>query len=165
MAKKRLKALRFDHQIVNDVSTLIELHLRFHGYVDEPWTDSAVRRYVADSGPLYSRLNRLTRADATTQNKRKSLMFDHAMDEMEARVTELKKKEDLESIRPDINGSQIMELLGVQPGPIVGKAYTHMLEYRMENGEVGYDAAVAELKKWWSEQAGARTDAQTGEHE
>ena len=165
MAKKRLKALRFDHQVVNDVSTLIELHLRFHGYVDEPWTDSAVRRYVADSGPLYSRLNRLTRADATTQNKRKSLMFDHAMDEMEARVTELKKKEDLESIRPDINGSQIMELLGVQPGPIVGKAYTHMLEYRMESGEVGYDAAVAELKKWWSEQTGAQTDAQAGEHE
>lgn len=152
MARKRLKALRFDHQMVKDVSELIELHLRFHGYVDEPWTDSAVRRYVADSGRLYSRLNRLTRADATTQNKRKSMMFDAAMDEMEARVVELKKREDLESIRPDVNGSQIMELLDLQPGPMVGKAYNHMLEFRMENGEVGYENAVEELHRWWNEQ-------------
>lgn len=153
MAKKRLKALRFDHQIVNDVSRLIELHLRFHGYVDEPWTDSAVRRYVADSGDLYSRLNRLTRADATTQNKRKSLMFDQAMDEMEARVVELKKKENLESIRPDLNGADIMELLQLEPGPKVGAAYKHMLDFRMENGEVGRDVAVAELKRWWAQES------------
>ena len=152
MAAKRLRALRFDHQVVADVSTLIELHLRFHGYVDEPWTDSAVRRYVADSGALYHRLNRLTRADATTQNKRKALMFDHAMDEMEARVVELKKSEDLNSIRPTLNGSQIMELLGLDPGPVVGKAYKHMLDFRMENGEVEESVAVAELKRWWAEQ-------------
>lgn len=152
MASKRLRALRFDHQVIADVCKLIELHLRFHGYVDEPWTDSAVRRYVADSGPLYYRLNRLTRADATTQNKRKALMFDQAMDEMEARVNELKKKEDLDSIRPTLNGSQIMELLGLKPGPMVGKAYKHMLEYRMENGEVDEDVAVAELKRWWAQQ-------------
>ncbi|MCI1935304.1 MAG: CCA tRNA nucleotidyltransferase [Bifidobacteriaceae bacterium] len=152
MAAKRLRALRFDRQVIADVCKLIELHLRFHGYVDEPWTDSAVRRYVADSGPLYYRLNRLTRADATTQNKRKALMFDQAMDEMEARVSELKKKEDLDSIRPTLNGSQIMELLGLEPGPMVGKAYKHMLEFRMENGEVDEDVAVEELKRWWKEQ-------------
>jgi poly(A) polymerase len=153
MAKKRLKALRFDHEIVNGVSKLIELHLRFHGYVDEPWTDSAVRRYVADSGKLYSRLNRLTRADATTQNKRKSLMFDQAMDEMEARVDDLKKREDLDSIRPDLTGDDIMEILHLTPGPIVGKAYKHMLEYRMENGEVDRETAVSELARWWNEQS------------
>lgn len=159
MAKKRLRALRFDHQLINDVSELIALHLRFHGYVDERWTDSAVRRYVADSGRLYARLNRLTRADATTQNRQKALLFDHAMDEMEERVESLKERENLESIRPDLNGSEIMEILGLAPGPMVGRAYKHMLEFRMDEGEVDRETAVAELKRWWAEgeESGARS--------
>lgn len=152
MVTKRLKALRFDHHIVDDVSQLVNLHLRFHGYVDEPWTDSAVRRYVKDAGHLYERLNRLTRADATTQNKRKAQIFSSAMDEMEARVRELKEKEDFEAIRPDLNGNEIMQILELAPGPVVGKAYKHMLEFRLDNGPVEHEEAVAELKRWYANQ-------------
>lgn len=151
MTRKRLKKLHFDHHLIEDVSELVNLHLRFHGYVDEPWTDSAVRRYVKDSGHLYERLNRLTRADATTQNRRKSLMFEHAMDEMEQRVRELKKQEDFNAIRPDVDGNEIMKLLDLQPGPIVGEAYKHMLDYRLDNGPVAHDIAVAELQRWYEE--------------
>lgn len=148
LTRKRLRALHFDHHIVQDVSELVNIHLRFHGYVDEPWTDSAVRRYVRDAGPLYERLNRLTRADATTQNKRKAQMFSDAMDEMEQRVRDLKQREDIEAIRPELDGNEIMQLLGLEPGPQVGAAYRHMLEYRLDNGQVGHDAAVEELKRW-----------------
>ncbi|MEE8734026.1 MAG: CCA tRNA nucleotidyltransferase [Bifidobacterium crudilactis] len=152
IARKRLKALRFDHKLIADVSDLVALHLRFHGYVDEPWTDAAVRRYVKDSGHLYERLNRLTRADATTQNKHKAMLFSGAMDEMEKRVEELRQKEDFEAIRPDLNGSQIMEILGIPAGPEVGRAYKHMLEYRLDNGPVDEDSAREELLQWWSRQ-------------
>lgn len=151
MAAKRLRELRFDKELIADVYKLIDLHLRFHGYVEEPWTDSAVRRYVVDSGHLYSRLNRLTRADATTQNKRKARLFEEAMDEMEERVVELKEKEDLAQIRPELNGQQIMEILGIKPGPLVGKAYKHMLAVRLDEGEIGYDEAVRELHAWWDQ--------------
>lgn len=153
MARKRLTALRYDKQFVHDVCKLIDLHLRFHGYVDERWTDSAVRRYVVDSGPLYARLNRLTRADATTRNKRKARIFDEAMDEMEQRVVELKKQEDLSRVRPELNGQQIMQLLHVTPGPAVGLAYKHMLTFRLDRGEVGIEAATAELLRWWNDEA------------
>lgn len=152
LTRKRLRALHFDHHMVEDVSELVNLHLRFHGYVDEPWTDSAVRRYVKDAGHLYERLNRLTRADATTQNRRKAMVFSSAMDEMEDRVRELKKKEDFDAIRPDINGNEIMDLLGLEPGPMIGKAYRHMLDYRLDNGPVDHDVAVAELRRWYAEQ-------------
>ncbi|MFD0704522.1 CCA tRNA nucleotidyltransferase [Alloscardovia venturai] len=152
MTRKRMKALHFDHTMIADVSDLVEMHLRFHGYVDERWSDAAVRRYVKDSGHLYHRLNRLTRADATTQNKAKEQMFARAMDDLEERVIELKKKEDFEAIRPDVNGDQIMEILGLQPGPYVGKAYKHMLDFRLDNGPVEYDVAVEELKRWWKQQ-------------
>ncbi|MDO4912961.1 MAG: CCA tRNA nucleotidyltransferase [Bifidobacteriaceae bacterium] len=152
MTKKRLKALRFDHHIVDDVSELVNLHLRFHGYVEEPWSDAAVRRYVKDAGHLYERLNRLTRADVTTRNKRKEQIFSNAMDEMELRVQELKKKEDFDAIRPDLNGNEIMELLHISQGPIVGKAYKHMLDYRLDNGPVEHDVAVEELLRWYTEQ-------------
>ena len=152
MTRKRLMALHFDHHMVEDVSELVNLHLRFHGYVEEPWTDSAVRRYVKDAGPLYERLNRLTRADTTTQNKRKAMMFSAAMDEMEQRVRDLKEKEDFDAIRPDLNGDEIMQLLSIEPGPMVGKAYKHMLEYRLDNGPVERDVAVAELERWYKEQ-------------
>lgn len=151
MTRKRLKALHFDHHMIEDISELVNLHLRFHGYVDEPWTDSAVRRYVKDSGHLYERLNRLTRADATTQNKRKSLMFEHAMDEMEERVKVLKEKENFDAIRPDLDGNEIMQLLSLQPGPAVGAAYKHMLDYRLDNGPVEHDVAVAELLSWYEQ--------------
>jgi poly(A) polymerase len=152
IARKRLKAFRFDHKLIADVSDLVALHLRFHGYVDEPWTDAAVRRYVKDSGHLYERLNRLTRADATTQNKHKAMLFSGAMDEMEKRVEDLRQKEDFEAIRPDLNGSQIMEILGIPAGPEVGRAYKHMLEYRLDNGPVDEDSAREELLQWWSRQ-------------
>ena len=152
MTRKRLKALRFDHHMIEDVSELVNLHLRFHGYVEEPWTDSAVRRYVKDAGPLYERLNRLTRADATTQNRRKAMIFSSAMDEMEQRVRDLKKKEDFGAIRPDLNGGEIMQLWGGEPGPMVGRAYKHMLEFRLENGPVEHVVAVAELNRWYAEQ-------------
>lgn len=151
MTRKRLKALRFDHHLIDDVTELVNMHLRFHGYIDEPWTDAAVRRYVKDAGPLYERLNRLTRADATTQNKRKALMFEHAMDEMEDRVRQLKQKEDFDAIRPDLNGDEIMAELDLKPGLMVGCAYRHMLDYRLDNGPVDHDAAVAELHRWYDE--------------
>ena len=152
MTRKRLKALRFDHHLVEDVADLVALHLRFHGYIDEPWTDAAVRRYVRDAGHLYHRLNRLTRADATTQNKRKARMFSEAMDDMEARVIELKKKEDIDAIRPDLDGDEIMQILGLAPGREVGRARKHMLDYRLDNGPVEHDEAVAELKRWYAEE-------------
>ncbi|RSX54523.1 RNA nucleotidyltransferase [Bifidobacterium dolichotidis] len=150
LTRKRLRALRFDHHIVDDVSELVNLHLRFHGYVDEPWSDSAVRRYVKDAGHLYERLNRLTRADATTQNKRKARMFEHAMDEMEERVRQLKQQEDIDAIRPDLNGDEIMAELGLEPGRLVGMARKHMLEYRLDNGPVDHEVAVEELHRWYN---------------
>ena len=152
MTRKRLKALRCDHHVVDDVSELVNLHLRFHGYVDEPWTDAAVRRYVKDAGPLYERRNRLTRADATTQNRRKALVFKTAMDEMEERVRALKEQEDFNAIRPAINGNEIMQELGLEPGPQVGAAYRHMLDYRLDNGPVGREEALAELHRWYDAQ-------------
>lgn len=156
LTRKRLKALRFDHHIVDDVSELVNLHLRFHGYVDEPWTDAAVRRYVKDAGPLYERLNRLTRADVTTRNRRKELVFSTAMDEMEERVRELKEQEDLKAIRPDLNGNEIIAELGIEPGPEVGAAYRHMLDYRLDHGPVEHDVAVAELHRWYDERTADR---------
>ncbi|BDR53877.1 CCA tRNA nucleotidyltransferase [Bombiscardovia nodaiensis] len=154
MARKRLKALRFDRHMIEDVCDLIAMHLRFHGYVDERWSDAAVRRYARETGPLFERLNRLTRADATTRNQRKSQIFESAMDELEERVRQLKLKENLDAIRPDLNGQQIMEILGVRPGPMVGKAYQHMLNFRLDYGPVDQEQAEAELKAWWAEQKG-----------
>ncbi|MDD6372926.1 MAG: CCA tRNA nucleotidyltransferase [Bifidobacteriaceae bacterium] len=151
MTRKRLKALRFDKHIVDDVSDLVAMHLRFHGYTEERWTDAAVRRYVKDAGHLYDRLNRLTRADATTSNKGKERMFAAAMDDLEERVRTLKQQEDFDAIRPDLNGQQIMQILGLQPGPAVGKAYKHMLNYRLDNGPVDEETATAELVSWWND--------------
>ena len=118
--------------------------------MDERWTDAAVRRYAKETGPLFERLNRLTRADATTRNKRKSQIFSAAMDELEERVRQLRKQEDLDAIRPDLDGGQIMEILDLKPGPMVGKAYRHMLDYRLDMGPVDQDQAVEELKSWWA---------------
>ncbi|MEU7381614.1 MULTISPECIES: CCA tRNA nucleotidyltransferase [unclassified Streptomyces] len=152
MTKKRMTALKYSNELVKDVSRLVELHLRFHGYGTGEWTDSAVRRYVRDAGPLLDRLHKLTRSDCTTRNKRKAATLSRAYDGLEERIADLQKREKLDAIRPDLDGNQIMEILGVKPGPAVGKAYKHMLELRLENGPMEHDAAVAALKEWWAEQ-------------
>ncbi|MFF8946368.1 CCA tRNA nucleotidyltransferase [Streptomyces sp. NPDC014864] len=152
MTKKRMTALKYSNDLVKDVSRLVELHLRFHGYGTGEWTDSAVRRYVRDAGPLLTRLHKLTRSDCTTRNKRKAAALSRAYDGLEARIAELQEKEQLDAIRPDLDGNQIMEILGMKPGPAVGKAYKYLLELRLENGPMDHDAAVTALKEWWAEQ-------------
>ncbi|MFF8832072.1 CCA tRNA nucleotidyltransferase [Streptomyces sp. NPDC015131] len=152
MTKKRLTALKYSNDMVKDVSRLVELHLRFHGYGTGEWTDSAVRRYVRDAGPLLSRLHKLTRSDCTTRNKRKAAALSRAYDGLEERIAALQEKEELDAIRPDLDGNQIQEVLGIRPGPEVGKAYTFLLELRLENGPMEYDDAVAALKEWWAAQ-------------
>ncbi|MFC5953988.1 CCA tRNA nucleotidyltransferase [Streptomyces pratens] len=152
MTKKRLTALKYSNELVKDISRLVELHLRFHGYGTGEWTDSAVRRYVRDAGPLLGRLHKLTRSDCTTRNRRRATALSHAYDGLEERIAKLQEQEELDAIRPDLDGNQIMEALGVSPGPAVGQAYKHMLELRLENGPMEYDAAVAALKEWWAGQ-------------
>ncbi|MFB8772048.1 CCA tRNA nucleotidyltransferase [Streptomyces broussonetiae] len=153
MAKKRMTALKYSNEMVRDVSRLVELHLRFHGYGTGEWTDSAVRRYVRDAGPLLDRLHKLTRSDCTTRNKRKAAALSRAYDGLEERIAQLQEQEELEAIRPDLDGNEIMAILGINPGPAVGRAYKHMLELRLENGPMGHDEAVAALKDWWAEQS------------
>jgi poly(A) polymerase len=148
MARKRLAALRYRKEIVDDVSRLVELHLRFHGYGEGEWTDSAVRRYVTDAGPLLTRLHALTRADCTTRNKAKAQRLEQAYDHLEARIAELAAQEELESIRPDLNGDEIMAILGIPPGRLVGQAWEYLKELRMEHGPLNHDTAVAELLRW-----------------
>ncbi|CAM5478900.1 CCA tRNA nucleotidyltransferase [Streptomyces xanthochromogenes] len=152
MTKKRMAALKYSNEMVKDVSKLVELHLRFHGYGTGEWTDSAVRRYVRDAGPLLDRLHKLTRSDCTTRNKRKAAALSRAYDGLEERIAELQQQEELDSIRPDLDGNQIMQILGVGPGPAIGQAYKHLLELRLENGPMEHDAAVAALKEWWAAQ-------------
>jgi poly(A) polymerase len=148
MARKRLTDLRFPKDVVADVSRLIELHLRFHGYGDGEWTDSAVRRYVTDAGPLLTRLHALTRADCTTRNARKAARLAVAYDGLEDRIGELRKQEEIDSIRPEIDGNEIMDLLGLPPGPLVGKARKFVLDLRMEQGVIGRDRVTDELLRW-----------------
>jgi poly(A) polymerase len=150
LTKKRMTALKYSNDMVRDVSRLVELHLRFHGYGTGEWTDSAVRRYVRDAGPLLTRLHQLTRSDCTTRNKRKANALSRAYDGLEARIAQLQEQEQLEAIRPDLDGTQIMEILGVGPGPVVGTAYAFLLELRLENGPMEQDVAVAALKEWWA---------------
>jgi poly(A) polymerase len=152
MAKKRLRELKYSNDVVDDVSRLVELHLRFHGYGDGEWTDSAVRRYVRDAGPLLPRLHKLTRSDCTTRNRRKAAALAATYDALEARIERLKEQEELDSIRPDLDGNQIMELLGVAPGPVVGRAYKHLLELRLDQGPLAHEAAVSALRAWWATQ-------------
>ena len=148
----RMRALRFDKQTTKDVARLVELHLRFHGYGDGAWTDSAVRRYVTDAGPLLPRLHRLTRSDSTTRNARKAQRLRLAYDDLERRIDQVLAQESLKAVRPDVDGSVIMRLLGLPPGPDVGRAYRHMLAIRMDTGPLDPDAAQAELLRWWAEQ-------------
>lgn len=156
LARKRLKELRYDKDTVKDVSRLVELHLRFHGYGDGGWTDSAVRRYVTDAGPLLERLHRLTRADCTTRNRRRAQRLSEAYDSLEARIADLAEREEIAAIRPDLDGGQIMAILGITPGPVVGEAYKFLLERRMENGPVDEETATAELLAWWADRQSAQ---------
>jgi poly(A) polymerase len=150
LTTRRLTALHLDKQVVQDVARLVELHLRFHGYGDGAWTDAAVRRYVSDAGPLLERLHRLTRADCTTRNQRKAFRLASAYDDLEERIARLREQEELDSIRPDLDGRAIMAILDVPAGPVVGAAYRFLLDLRMDRGPLGPDAAREALLAWWA---------------
>lgn len=151
MTRRRLRELRYPKSVIDEVAQLVFLHLRFHGYGNGEWTDSAVRRYVADAGPLLDRLHKLVRSDCTTRNRRRAAALQRSYDSLEHRIAELRKQEELDAIRPDLDGNAIMELLGLPPGPLVGKAYKHMLAVRMEKGPLSPAEAEAELRRWASE--------------
>ncbi|GAA4748138.1 CCA tRNA nucleotidyltransferase [Nocardioides endophyticus] len=153
LTRKRMKALRFSNDEIDAVGELVELHLRFHGYGSGEWTDSAVRRYVRDAGDQLERLHILTRADCTTRNQRKAERLSRTYDELEARIAHLAEEEELNSIRPDLDGNQIMEILGVGPGREVGEAYKFLLELRMDRGPQSAEDATAALLEWWAERA------------
>ncbi|MGH8966088.1 MAG: CCA tRNA nucleotidyltransferase, partial [Actinomycetes bacterium] len=150
MVRKRLRALRYPTHVVTDVAALTFLHLRFHGYGSGEWTDSAVRRYVTDAGDLLPRLHKLVRADCTTRNRRKAARLRRAYDDLETRIERLSEEEELASIRPDLDGTQIMEILGIPPGREVGEAYSFLLELRMDEGPQSEEAAKAALLAWWA---------------
>jgi poly(A) polymerase len=151
LARKRMQALRFPGDVTDAVSKLVELHLRFHGYGGGQWTDSAVRRYVRDAGDQLERLHVLTRADCTTRNRKKAERLRRSYDDLEARIARLSEEEELASIRPDLDGRQIMEILGIEPGPSVGAAYRFLLEQRLDEGPQSYDDARAALLAWWAD--------------
>ncbi|MEJ6535845.1 MAG: CCA tRNA nucleotidyltransferase [Mycobacterium sp.] len=154
MVRKRLRALKYSKQMIDDVSQLVYLHLRFHGYGEGTWTDSAVRRYVTDAGPLLSRLHKLVRADCTTRNKRRAALLQANYDGLEARIAELSAKEDLARVRPDLDGNEIMELLGISGGPQVGEAWNYLKELRLDRGPMSREEATAELFAWWRARGG-----------
>ncbi|MGH3225955.1 MAG: CCA tRNA nucleotidyltransferase, partial [Streptosporangiaceae bacterium] len=145
---RRLTALRFPNDVVRDVSRLVELHLRFHGYGEGAWTDSAVRRYVRDAGPLLTRLHVLTRADCTTRNRAKAERLARAYAALERRIAELSEQEELDSIRPELDGNDIMRILRIPQGPLVGRAYRYLLELRIADGELGLEQVTQELLRW-----------------
>jgi poly(A) polymerase len=149
LAIKRLKALKYDNDTIKAVARLIELHLRFFGYSDQAWGDSAIRRYVRDADDQLARLHVLTRADVTTRNQRKADRLSHAYDDLEQRIEQLSEEEQLNAIRPDLSGEQIMEILGLKPGPDVGKAYKFLLELRLDEGPSSYEDAKIRLLAWW----------------
>ena len=155
LVRKRLTALRFSNDEIKAVSELVFLHLRFHGYGNHlgsqgAWTDSAVRRYVRDAGDQLARLHILTRADSTTRNKARSARLREAYDDLERRIAELAEQEEMASLRPDLDGTQIMKILGLPPGPDVGRAYHYLLERRIDDGPLGPDRARDELLAWWA---------------
>lgn len=150
MARKRLQALRFDSATTDAVATLIELHLRFFGYAEGAWTDAAVRRYVRDAGDLLERLHILTRADVTTRNKRKAARLAAAYDDIESRIAALREQEELDAIRPELDGNRIQEVLGIKPGREVGEAYRFLLDLRLDEGVLGEAVAEQRLREWWA---------------
>lgn len=152
LVRKRMRTLKYSKSVVHDVSQLVYLHMRFHGFGEGRWTDSAVRRYVNDAGPLLPRLLKLVRADCTTRNQRKAQRLQRTCDHLEERIQVLAAKEDLEKVRPDLNGNEIMDLLGLQPGPDVGRAWAFLKELRLEQGPLEREEAILKLKAWWAEQ-------------
>ena len=157
MVRKRLTALRFPNDMIDEVSRLVELHLRFHGYGSGEWTDSAVRRYVRDAGDLLVRLHKLTRADCTTRNRQRALRLQRTYDDLEVRIARLAEEEELAAIRPDLDGREIMEILQIPAGPTVGEAYRYLMEVRLDSGPLGKDRAREILLSWWQERAGHET--------
>ena len=151
MTRQRMRALRYSKQMVDDVSQLVYLHLRFHGYGEGRWTDSAVRRYVTDAGPLVDRLHKLVRADCTTRNKRRAARLQATYDDLEHRIEVLAAQEDLARVRPDLDGNEIMRILDIPAGPQVGRAWNHLKELRLDRGPLSHDEAVEELLTWWNE--------------
>ena len=154
MVKKRRTALRFPNDVVDEVAKLTELHLRFHGYGTGEWTDSAVRRYVRDAGDQLNRLHKLTRADCTTRNRQRAAALQTAYDGLEERIARLAEEEELASMRPDLDGNRIMEILGIAPGRDVGAAYDFLLELRLDRGPLGEEEAERELRAWWAQRLG-----------
>jgi poly(A) polymerase len=152
LAAKRMRALRFDKETTKAVARLVELHLRFHGYGEGQWTDSAVRRYVTDAGDLLPRLHRLTRADCTTRNVRKARRLAAAYDDLEVRIERITAAEELGAVRPELDGNEIGAALGIPPGPVLGRAYKHLLSVRLDEGLVGKEAARERLLAWWADQ-------------
>jgi poly(A) polymerase len=148
LTRTRMKALRYPKDVIADVVQLVALHLRFYGYGRGEWTDSAVRRYVTDAGPLLPRLHKLTRSDVTTRNRRKAVALAADYDALEERITRLQAAEDLARVRPDLDGNAIMELLGVPPGPIVGAAWRYLKDLRLDRGPLSREEAEAELLRW-----------------
>ena len=148
MVRKRLRALRYPTHVVEDVAQLVFLHLRFHGYGGGEWTDSAVRRYVTDAGELLPRLHKLVRADCTTRNRRKAVALQRTYDDLERRIERIRAEEDLAAVRPDLDGNAIMELLGLKPGPDVGRAWRYLKELRLDRGPLSREEAEAELRRW-----------------
>jgi poly(A) polymerase len=151
MAKQRLRALRFPKDVVNEVGTLVALHLRFYGYGQGEWTDSAVRRYVTDAGQLLPRLHKLTRSDCTTRNRRKAVQLAADYTSLEERIDRIAAAEDLARVRPDLDGNQIMALLGIPAGPLVGQAWQYLKELRLDRGPLSYEDAVEALLSWAAE--------------
>lgn len=154
MVRKRMRALKYPKAVVDDVSQLVFLHLRFHGYGDGKWTDSAVRRYVNDAGPLLDRLHKLVRADCTTRNKRRARRLQETYDDLEHRIAVLREAEDLDRVRPDLDGNAIMQLLGLPPGPVVGEAWRYLKELRLDSGPMSREDAEAALRAWWADRNG-----------
>jgi poly(A) polymerase len=148
MTRKRLHALRYSKEVIEDVAGLVYLHLRFHGYGKGEWTDSAVRRYVTDAGPLLPRLHKLVRADCTTRNRRKAAALRASYDGLEDRIVTIAADEDLARIRPDLDGNEIMRLLGLPPGPMVGQAWRFLKDLRLDQGPLAHADAVAALFEW-----------------
>ncbi|HEX6403806.1 MAG TPA: CCA tRNA nucleotidyltransferase, partial [Pseudonocardiaceae bacterium] len=154
MVRKRLRALRYPTHVVEDVAQLVFLHLRFHGYSGGEWTDSAVRRYVTDAGELLPRLHKLVRADCTTRNRRKAVALQRTYDDLERRIERIRAEEDLAAVRPDLDGNAIMELLGLKPGPDVGRAWRYLKELRLDRGPLSREEAEAELRRWAQDNLG-----------
>lgn len=158
MVRKRMRALKYSKQMVDDVSQLVYLHLRFHGYGEGKWTDSAVRRYVTDAGPLLGKLHKLVRADCTTRNKRRAARLRASYDRLEERIAELAAQEDLNRVRPDLDGNEIMRLLDIPAGPQVGEAWRFLKELRLDRGPLSNEEATAELLAWWAQRKSDQSD-------